>query len=74
MRSKAMRPASHRADRMAAPDTLAPGDELRFVDALQIARGCTHYSGGYRGDPALSSAATRGLTDLQVHVLHSIGS
>lgn len=69
-----------------APKPEAP---LAFSDALQIARGCSDYSGGYRADPALfeayqagiatvvaalTAAADRGLQDRQVQVLHCIGA
>jgi len=61
---------------------------LKFDDAVQIARGCTDYGGGYRGNPehyeiyqhgiqtvitALTAASKKGLEDTQVAVLHSIG-
>lgn len=69
--------------------TPTPAVALDFSDALQIARGCSDYSGGYRGDPALfeayqagiatvvaalTAAAERGLQDRQVQVLHGIGA
>lgn len=62
---------------------------LGFDDALRIARGCTDYGGGHRGNEehfaiyqhgigtvitALTAAAERGLADTQIRVLHRIGS
>lgn len=62
---------------------------LTFDDALRIARGCTDYGGGHRGDPekfavyqhgiqtvinALTAAAERGLADTQVRALHCMGA
>jgi hypothetical protein len=64
-------------------------DELNYDDALQIAKGCFDYSGGYRSSDgeleiyhhgiqtvinALEGAKLSGLKDLQSQVLHSIGS
>lgn len=62
---------------------------LSFGDAVAIARGCFDYGGGYRSDDdkmkiyhhgiqtvvnALEHAERDGLKDMQVAVLHSIGS
>ena len=61
---------------------------LTFDHAVQIARGCIDYGGGYRSDPvalniyhhgvvtvvrALEAAQKSGLVDAQVKVLHMIG-
>jgi len=63
--------------------------KLTFDDALQIARGCTDYGGGYRFEPekmriyqhgiqtvinALTGAAENGLEDMQVAALHVMGA
>ena len=63
--------------------------KLSFEDALRIARGCTDYGGGYRGNAelfgvyqggiqtvinALTAARVKGLEDTQVAVLHAIGA
>ena len=63
-------------------------NQLSFSDALHIARGCTDYGGGYRGNDdlfrafqdgiltvaaALDAASKRGLEDSQVSALHWIG-
>jgi hypothetical protein len=70
------------------PRTLPPA-ALGFDDALRIARGCTDYGGGHRGDAsafevyqhgiqtvinALTAARERGLTDTQVAALHRMGT
>lgn len=62
---------------------------LRFDDALRIARGCTDYGGGYRGNAeqyeayqhgiqtvisALTSASKTGLEDTQTAALHAMGA
>lgn len=62
---------------------------LTFADAISIARGCTDYGGGYRSDAeqfeiyqhgiqtvinALTRAAKGGLNNMQVRVLHRMGS
>jgi uncharacterized small protein (DUF1192 family) len=62
---------------------------LTFDDAVRIARGCTDYGGGYRGEPelfeayqagistvitALTAAGKEGLSDSQVRALHSMGA
>jgi hypothetical protein len=63
--------------------------ELTFEDALRIARGCTDYGGGYRGNAeqydiyqhgiqtvinALTDASKTGLEDMQTRALHTIGA
>ena len=63
--------------------------ELTFEDALRIARGCTDYGGGFRGNAeqfeiyqngiqtvinALTSASKTGLDDTQIMALHSMGT
>lgn len=63
--------------------------KLTFEDALKIARGCTDYGGGYRGNQehfeiyqhgiqtvinALTGAANSGLEDMQVAALHRMGA
>ena len=63
--------------------------ELTFEDALRIARGCTDYGGGYRGNAehyeiyqhgiqtvinALTAASKTGLDDMQTMALHSMGA
>ena len=63
--------------------------ELTFEDALRIARGCTDYGGGHRGNAehyeiyqhgiqtvinALAAASNRGLEDTQVAALHAMGA
>ncbi len=63
--------------------------ELTFDDALRIARGCTDYGGGYRGNAehyeiyqhgiqtvinALTAASKTGLDDMQTRALHSMGA
>jgi len=63
--------------------------ELTFEDALRIARGCTDYGGGYRGNQehyeiyqhgiqtvinALTAASKTGLEDMQTRALHSMGA
>lgn len=65
----------------------APG--LQFDDALRIARGCTDYGGGYRGNAeqseiyqhgiqtvinALTAASKTGLDDTQTRALHTMGA
>jgi len=60
---------------------------LTFEDALRLAKGCFDYMGGYRGDDldiyhhgiqtvvnVLEAAHKKGISDLQLKVLHSIGS
>lgn len=62
--------------------------KLTFEDALRIARGCTDYGGGYRGNQehyeiyqhgintvitALTAASKTGLEDTQTAALHTIG-
>ncbi len=62
---------------------------LRFEDALRIARGCTDYGGGYRGNAeqyeiyqhgiqtvinALTAASKNGLKDSQTAALHAMGA
>ncbi len=62
---------------------------LTFEDALRIARGCTDYGGGYRGNTehyeiyqhgiqtvinALTAASNSGLEDTQVAALHAMGA
>jgi hypothetical protein len=64
----------------------ATNDRLTFTNALNIARGCQDYSGGYTSDNyeiyqhgiqtvinALQSAAMLGLHDPQIRTLHEIG-
>ena len=61
---------------------------LKFADAVRIARGCTDYGGGYVGDAeshaiyqhgiqtvinALEGAEERGLKDTQTRALHQLG-
>ncbi|NLZ54304.1 MAG: hypothetical protein GX892_14385 [Thermoanaerobacteraceae bacterium] len=62
--------------------------ELSFDDAFAIAKGCHDYGGGYHDEElvyvyhhgiqtvinALMSAKEHGLKDMQVKVLHTIGS
>ena len=63
--------------------------KLTFEDALQIARGCTDYGGGYRSNAehfeiyqhgiqtvinALTAASETGLKDTQTRALHSMGA
>ena len=63
--------------------------ELTFEDALRIARGCTDYGGGHRGNAehyeiyqhgiqtvinALTAASKTGLEDMQTRALHSMGA
>lgn len=63
--------------------------ELTFEDALRIARGCTDYGGGFRGNAeqfeiyqtgiqtvinALTAASKTGLDDMQTMALYSIGA
>ena len=63
--------------------------ELTFEDALRIARGCTYYGGGHRGNTeryeiyhhgiqtvinALTAASKTGLDDTQTKALHSMGA
>lgn len=63
--------------------------ELTFEDALRIARGCTDYGGGHRGNTeryeiyhhgiqtvinALTAASKTGLDDTQTKALHSMGT
>lgn len=63
--------------------------ELTFEDALRIARGCTDYGGGHRGNAehyeiyqhgiqtvinALTAASKTGLDDMQTRALHSMGA
>ena len=63
--------------------------ELTFEDALRIARGCTDYGGGHRGNPehyeiyqhgiqtvinALTAASKTGLEDMQTRALHTMGA
>ncbi len=63
--------------------------KLTFEDALQIARGCTDYGGGYRSNAehfeiyqhgiqtvinALTSASETGLKDTQTRALRSMGA
>ncbi len=63
--------------------------ELTFEDALRIARGCTDYGGGYRGNAehyeiyqhgiqtvinALTAASKTGLEDMQTRALHTMGA
>ncbi len=63
--------------------------ELTFDDALRIARGCTDYGGGYRGNAehyeiyqhgiqtvinALTAASKTGLDNMQTRALHSMGA
>jgi hypothetical protein len=72
---------------LASPEATTP--VLGFADALRIARGCTDYGGGYRGDDeefaiyqhgiqtvinSLTAAAERGLADTQVLALHAMGA
>ncbi len=62
---------------------------LTFEDALRIARGCTDYGGGHRGNAehyeiyqhgiqtvinALTAASNNGLEDTQVAALHVMGA
>jgi hypothetical protein len=62
---------------------------LQFADAVRIAKGCTDYGGGYRGDGALleayqagiatvinalRAAQERGMADPQVRALHGMGT
>jgi hypothetical protein len=71
------------------PAQTEPSDALTFDDAVRIARGCTDYGGGYRGEPelfdayqagistvitALTAAGKEGLSDSQVRALHSMGA
>jgi hypothetical protein len=78
----------HRALALVPADA-PPGTVLTFDDALRIARGCTDYGGGHRGDAkefetyqhgiqtvinALTAAAKDGLKDTQIRVLHAIGA
>ncbi len=63
--------------------------QLTFEDALRIARGCTDYGGGHRGNAehyeiyqhgiqtvinALTAASKTGLDDMQTMALHSMGA
>lgn len=63
--------------------------ELTFEDALRIARGCTDYGGGHRGNAehyeiyqhgiqtvinALTTASKTGLEDMQTRALHTMGA
>jgi len=63
--------------------------QLKFADALRIAKGCTDYGGGYRGDAALLeayqagiatvinallAAQERGMADPQTRALHGMGA
>ena len=63
--------------------------ELTFEDALRIARGCTDYGGGHRGNAehyeiyqhgiqtvinALTAASKTGLEDMQTRALHAMGA
>jgi hypothetical protein len=70
-------------------DTKHTPAPLQFADAVRIAKGCTDYGGGYRGDAslleayqagiatvinALRAAQERGMTDQQVRALHGMGA
>lgn len=59
---------------------------LTFEDACRMARGCTDYGGGYRGEEwdifqhgiqtviaVLGAAAAKGMTDPQVRAVHALG-
>ena len=63
--------------------------EMTFDDALKIAKGCTDYGGGYRGNAeqyeiyqhgiqtvinALNGAKKSGIENTQVRALHSMGA
>jgi hypothetical protein len=62
-------------------------NSLSFDDALKLAKGCTDYGGGYRDESyeiyqhgigtvinVLNAAKQKGISDMQLKVLHHIGS
>lgn len=63
-------------------------NQLKFEDALRIARGCMDYLGGYRTEDelnifhhgiqtvinSLTAASKSGLEDTQIRALHKMGA
>jgi len=46
-------------------------EALTYADALRIARGCTDYGGGYRGDAALFEAYQHGIQTVITALTHA---